>query len=110
MLYVMYLLTFVHVLIDTWWNVNKDILTREEFGHWGFNRYMVECECVSVSDRKHTSRGFNRYMVECEFEEWEFLEKKAKGFNRYMVECEFGHWEMDTVKGKRFNRYMVECE
>ena len=32
------------VLIDTWWNVNQDILTREEFGHWGFNRYMVECE------------------------------------------------------------------
>ena len=26
MLYVMYLLMFVHVLIDTWWNVNMIIL------------------------------------------------------------------------------------
>ena len=42
-------LASVLVLIDTWWNVNHtwDELQAKEVC---FNRYMVECECVSSSD------------------------------------------------------------
>ena len=35
----------MRVLIDTWWNVNDfDIFRYANL--FGFNRYMVECECV----------------------------------------------------------------
>ena len=45
---VKYCFFIVLVLIDTWWNVNEE-------RRWGmaagmsFNRYMVECECLSLS-------------------------------------------------------------
>ena len=32
------------VLIDTWWNVNKQDVTIFVMDEIGFNRYMVECE------------------------------------------------------------------
>ena len=87
MLYVMYLLMFVHVLIDTWWNVNTErpdinifhavVLidtwwnVNDEYliAHTNiisFNRYMVECESVVFASMTTTVDSFNRYMVECE--------------------------------------------
>ena len=33
------------VLIDTWWNVNVGTITGLTVFE-GFNRYMVECECL----------------------------------------------------------------
>ncbi len=35
----------LHVLIDTWWNVNVEQLGQYDIGQ-RFNRYMVECECI----------------------------------------------------------------
>ena len=35
------------VLIDTWWNVNKDKSYLLGLGEGSFNRYMVECEYVN---------------------------------------------------------------
>ena len=35
----------VRVLIDTWWNVNKSVISISKIPS-SFNRYMVECECV----------------------------------------------------------------
>ena len=32
------------VLIDTWWNVNKELRLYRQNGIDRFNRYMVECE------------------------------------------------------------------
>ena len=32
------------VLIDTWWNVNRDVVLSFENWEQRFNRYMVECE------------------------------------------------------------------
>ena len=43
-----------NVLIDTWWNVNEEL-------EWfvdtviSFNRYMVECECVSLISAGNSS-------------------------------------------------------
>ena len=34
------------VLIDTWWNVNSELVSQLEYIHEGFNRYMVECESL----------------------------------------------------------------
>ena len=77
----------VRVLIDTWWNVNDGSKENEKIGADGFNRYMVECECIykvtctilrtvlidtwwnvnlSVLVTYRSKPGFNRYMVECE--------------------------------------------
>ena len=39
----------------------------QESDRFSFNRYMVECECVTASIRLLTIQRFNRYMVECEF-------------------------------------------
>ena len=39
----MYPRTFA-VLIDTWWNVNSIFVDTVDWGWFGFNRYMVECE------------------------------------------------------------------
>ena len=37
-------LEYIHeVLIDTWWNVNSELVSQLEYIH-DFNRYMVECE------------------------------------------------------------------
>ena len=55
-----------NVLIDTWWNVNKLFSSFLYIFNSGFNRYMVECECVWTIGYGHTGKGFNRYMVECE--------------------------------------------
>ena len=54
------------VLIDTWWNVNKNY---KDFQKWrldGFNRYMVECELLKINGVLWAVGCFNRYMVECE--------------------------------------------
>ena len=54
------------VLIDTWWNVNQlaegGVLKKGQ----GFNRYMVECECITIYLSITGYFSFNRYMVECE--------------------------------------------
>ena len=34
----------IRVLIDTWWNVNKEGIAFSEYIGSSFNRYMVECE------------------------------------------------------------------
>ena len=36
------------------------------FGDAGFNRYMVECECIKNGGTVTDIDSFNRYMVECE--------------------------------------------
>ena len=56
---------------------------------YSFNRYMVECEFLNLTDITNADKSFNRYMVECEF---------CFKFSRIWI----GH--------TRFNRYMVECE
>ena len=81
---------FILVLIDTWWNVNAEISRRDTFGHWGFNRYMVECECKKSVAMSVAPSSFNRYMVECECIPMIVLVFADKSFNRYMVECESG--------------------
>ena len=53
------------VLIDTWWNVNKECFRLMGFSD-GFNRYMVECEYILKLESKRIITSFNRYMVECE--------------------------------------------
>ena len=77
----------IFVLIDTWWNVNSNP-QNHAYCLFGFNRYMVECECwldismvlcvrwvlidtwwnVNFSPLSSVclSLSFNRYMVECE--------------------------------------------
>ena len=55
------------VLIDTWWNVNKQDVTIFVMDEIGFNRYMVECEYRCVWGFSMVHQRFNRYMVECEF-------------------------------------------
>ncbi len=42
------------------------IYLMEEDGSTGFNRYMVECECLPIKPSGRGSDSFNRYMVECE--------------------------------------------
>ena len=54
----------------------------------GFNRYMVECECCTLSGQTHDIDRFNRYMVECEWHKHKSERSSKEGFNRYMVECE----------------------
>ena len=98
------------VLIDTWWNVNKDHRIAISNQNKGFNRYMVECEFESVEKFGDFDTSFNRYMVECESFEYYInsfsftvlidtwwnvnfqspgIAKLNRRFNRYMVECEF---------------------
>ena len=43
------------VLIDTWWNVNRYEDSTPRNIHSGFNRYMVECECIISSSRNSSS-------------------------------------------------------
>ena len=40
------------VLIDTWWNVNILRVSYSDTREFGFNRYMVECECVTRTDKQ----------------------------------------------------------
>ena len=49
---------------------------------WGFNRYMVECECGSIAISKSYSKRFNRYMVECEF----FRTKTGRKCNSVLID------------------------
>ena len=43
------------VLIDTWWNVNSNKIPDGSDLGKSFNRYMVECESVSVATSVVTS-------------------------------------------------------
>ena len=43
---VKYCFFIVLVLIDTWWNVNENIMLVHHKCHNSFNRYMVECEFI----------------------------------------------------------------
>ncbi len=56
----------VRVLIDTWWNVNLINFIYVYVMRMGFNRYMVECECIGTCNGCKLFCCFNRYMVECE--------------------------------------------
>ena len=98
----------------------------------GFNRYMVECECIlkisriiiicvlidtwwNVNQEKQAiitmmEQRFNRYMVECEFICCQIKRTAEISFNRYMVECESVWLRFRDIIGRCFNRYMVECE
>ena len=76
------------VLIDTWWNVNRQELKRMLTLRTCFNRYMVECEyrelVYLVSNQ--TVLIDTWWNVNTAFD----VDKVVKqlGFNRYMVECE----------------------
>ena len=80
------------------------------WGADGYNRYMVECECIRTSvtvvclavlidtwwnvnithsSHRYLVSGFNRYMVECELSLFLYISDSFSRFNRYMVECEF---------------------
>ena len=76
----------------------------------GFNRYMVECECCTLSGQTHDIDRFNRYMVECEWHKHKSERSSKEGFNRYMVECEWHKHKSERSSKEGFNRYMVECE
>ena len=76
----------------------------------GFNRYMVECECILKISRIiiicvlidtwwNVNEEFTNYLREAGF-----------SFNRYMVECESVWLRFRDIIGRCFNRYMVECE
>ena len=57
---------------------------------YSFNRYMVECEFLNLTDITNADKSFNRYMVECEFcFKFSRIWIGHTRFNRYMVECEF---------------------
>ena len=97
-----------------------------------FNRYMVECECVTLRKICRMlsvliDTWWNVNIVACGALAWyikvlidtwwnvnlqRFLMnlRQCVCFNRYMVECESMLTEFVEFYGNCFNRYMVECE
>ena len=55
----------------------------------GFNRYIVECKCISVLGNMQFNNRFNRYIVECKYGTVSFEDVTEYGFNRYIVECKY---------------------
>ena len=76
----------------------------------GFNRYMVECEFLKISELYALHQSFNRYMVECEYH-MKLIKGEASlvlidtwwNVNHYVI-------NRTRADAMSFNRYMVECE
>ena len=98
------------VLIDTWWNVNK-FLIRHVFDILSFNRYMVECESLSVLKSAQT-------VTAVLIDTW--WNVNMEHYNEYIFQYQVlidTWWNVNVCIGmiqsygsNCFNRYMVECE
>ena len=53
------------VLIESKWNVNKELDILEQVGVIGFNRIKVKCKCFRGFVIEPDTKSFNRIKVKC---------------------------------------------
>ena len=99
------------VLIDTWWNVNFAYFLLSYPCPQCFNRYMVECESLSVLKSAQT-------VTAVLIDTW--WNVNMEHYNEYIFQYQVlidTWWNVNVCIGmiqsygsNCFNRYMVECE